>query len=144
MIHKATIWFVFYYIVLEQIVQENVRKLAKRIFVGNLPFSTEEAQVQDLFTPFGDVESVVMINDRDTGRFRGFCFVEMDNSAADEAIRALDGQDFDGRALRVNEARPREERRGGGGGNNIRRGGNNNNYGNRNRGYPDSGGGRRW
>lgn len=82
--------------------------MAKKIYVGNLSFSAQEDEVYDLFTPFGDVLSIQMINDRDTGRFRGFCFVEMADSDAEAAIEALDGHDFDGRALRVNEARPRE------------------------------------
>jgi RNA recognition motif-containing protein len=87
--------------------------LSKKIYVGNLSFQATEEQVQEMFTEFGDVESVTMITDRDTGRFRGFCFVEMENAAADAAIAALDGKEVDGRALRVNEARPREERGGG-------------------------------
>lgn len=87
--------------------------MAKKIYVGNLSFEATEDQVRDLFAEYGEVESVAMITDRDTGRFRGFCFVEMEASAADAAISALDGQEIDGRNLRVNEARPREERGGG-------------------------------
>jgi RNA recognition motif-containing protein len=87
-------------------------KVAKKIYVGNLSFQATEEQVQEMFSEFGDVESVTMITDRDTGRFRGFCFVEMENAAAEAAIAALDGKEVDGRALRVNEARPREERGG--------------------------------
>lgn len=93
-------------------------KLAKRIYVGNLPYDATEDQVRELFADYGTVESVVMINDRETGRFRGFCFVEMESAAAERAIEALDGEEFEGRPLKVNEARPREERgerRGGGG-----------------------------
>ncbi len=91
--------------------------MATRIYVGNLPFSANEEQVRDLFEQYGDVLSVAMITDRDTGRFRGFCFVEMEDADAQAAIQALNGQDMDGRPLRVNEAQPREERpRGGGGG----------------------------
>jgi cold-inducible RNA-binding protein len=90
--------------------------LAKKVYVGNLSFTATEEDVRDLFGEFGEVESVAMINDRDTGRFRGFCFVEMAPSAADAAIAALDGKEVGGRNLRVNEARPREERSGGGGG----------------------------
>lgn len=85
--------------------------MTKKIYVGNLPYSTVEDEVQDLFAQYGDVVSIAMINDRDTGRFRGFCFVEMEDTAAESAIEALDGQDFNGRGLRVNEARPRENRR---------------------------------
>ena len=75
-----------------------------------------------LFTEFGNIESLAMINDRDTGRFRGFAFVEMEDSAANAAINALNGKEFDGRELTVNEARPREERSGGGGGGGYRGG----------------------
>jgi len=83
----------------------------KNIYVGNLPFSATEAAVKELFEEYGPVNSVNLITDRDTGRLRGFGFVEMedaDNAAA--AIKALDGQEFDGRPLRVNEARERKER----------------------------------
>ena len=134
--------------------------MAKKVYVGNLSFSATEEDVRDLFSEFGDVESVAMINDRDTGRFRGFCFVEMAPSAADAAIAALDGKEVGGRNLRVNEARPREERSGGGGnrsgGGGSRsgggrgdsrggssRGGGGDNYGRRND-YSDSGNSRRW
>lgn len=89
--------------------------MAKRIYVGNLPFSATEEEVRGLFEPYGEIVSVAMINDRETGRFRGFCFVEMADADADEAIEALNGMDVGGRSLRVNEAQPREERRGGGG-----------------------------
>jgi RNA recognition motif-containing protein len=95
-------------------------KLSKKLYVGNLSFYATEEQVRSLFTEHGTVESIAMINDRDSGRFRGFCFVELEASAADAAIKALNGQSIDGRELRVNEAKPREE---GSGGNN--RGGNN-------------------
>ena len=83
----------------------------KSIYVGNLPFSATEDQTRDLFARYGEVSSVKFIMDRETGRFRGFGFVEMDDSAADEAIRSLNGADFGGRTLKVNEAKPREERR---------------------------------
>lgn len=86
----------------------------KRIYVGNLPFSATEDEVRELFGAHGDVESVSLITDRETGRPRGFGFVEMAEDAADAAIQALDGTDMGGRNLRVNEARPRRE--GGGGG----------------------------
>ena len=84
-----------------------------RIYVGNLPFSADEAQVRTMFEQHGTVESVALINDRETGRPRGFGFVEMSNSDASRAMQALNGKDFDGRALKVNEA---QEKSGGGGG----------------------------
>ena len=95
-----------------------------QIFVGNLPFTVTEQDVRELFAPYGAVDRVNLITDRETGRLRGFGFVEMaDDQAAQEAIQALHGQEVAGRALNVNEARPREERRpsgdrprGGGGG----------------------------
>ncbi|KAA3661432.1 MAG: RNA-binding protein [Chloroflexi bacterium] len=96
--------------------------MSKKIYVGNLPFSATEEQVRELFVEHGEVESIAMITDRDTGRFRGFGFVEMEDSKANAAISALNDAMFDGRALRVNEARPREDR-GGGGRRNDRRGG---------------------
>lgn len=87
----------------------------KKIYVGNLPFSASEQQVQDLFAQYGEVSSVNLITDRETGRPRGFGFVEME-SGADEAIQALNNTSMDGRNLTVNEARPRNDRGGGGGG----------------------------
>jgi cold-inducible RNA-binding protein len=92
--------------------------LNQRIYVGNLPFNAEQADVEELFAAHGEVLSVALPTDRETGRPRGFGFVEMAKEDADKAIRALDGKDFGGRNLRVNEAEPREERgsRGGGGG----------------------------
>ena len=93
------------------------------IFVGNLSFDTTEHAVRSLFEQFGTVDRVSLVMDRDTGRPRGFAFVEMSqNSEAEQAIAGLNGQDLDGRALNVNEARPREER-GGFGGGGQRRGG---------------------
>ena len=89
------------------------------IYVGNLPFETTEDQLQVSFSEHGEVTSARIITDRMTGRSRGFGFVEMaDNSEAEAAIQALNGKDFSGRQLTVNEARPKEEggRRGGGGG----------------------------
>src|SRR5262245_36123644 len=95
----------------------------KRIYVGNLPFSTTESDLESLFAQHGAVASVRVITDRETGRSRGFAFVEMgDANAADEAIRALNGRDMGGRPLRVNEAREREGGGGGGGGGGMRRG----------------------
>ncbi len=108
-----------------------ITELAKKVYVGNLSFDATEQQVRDLFAEYGTVDSVSWITDRDTGRFRGFAFVEMENSAAAAAIKALDGTDLDGRALKVNEARPREERSGGGGGGNRSGGSNYRSGGNR-------------
>jgi RNA recognition motif-containing protein len=90
--------------------------LTKKIYVGNLSFDATEQQVRDLFSEFGAIESLAMINDRDTGRFRGFAFVEMEDSAANAAIKALNGKELDGRELNINEARPKEERSNSGGG----------------------------
>ncbi|HEY5658557.1 MAG TPA: RNA-binding protein [Myxococcota bacterium] len=86
--------------------------MSKNIYVGNLPFSATEAELERLFSQHGEVSSVKLITDRETGRSRGFAFVEMDDEGAEKAIRELDGHEMDGRALRVNEAR---ERRPGGG-----------------------------
>lgn len=80
------------------------------IYVGNLPFSVSEQELHDLFAEFGAVSSVNIINDRDTGRSRGFGFVEMDDSGASQAIESLDGAEFGGRRLKVNQARPRQDR----------------------------------
>ena len=88
----------------------------KRIYAGNLPFSATEAEIRELFGNHGAVEAVNLITDRETGRPRGFGFVEMPEDDADAAIQALDGQDMGGRNLKVNEARPRREGGGGGGG----------------------------
>ena len=82
----------------------------KQIYVGNLPYSSSEEDVRELFAQYGEVTSVKLINDRETGRPRGFGFVEMEDSSAESAIEALDGQEFGGRSLKVNEARPREQR----------------------------------
>jgi RNA recognition motif-containing protein len=90
--------------------------LVKKLYVGNLPFSTNESELRDLFARYGAVESVKVITDRETGRPRGFAFVEMDANAAAEAIRALDGSELGGRSLRVNEAQERGAGGGGGGG----------------------------
>lgn len=86
--------------------------MAKTIYVGNLPFNTTEADVRTLFEEYGTVHEVKMITDRGTGRFRGFGFVEMDDDEASSAISKLDGVDFGGRTLRVNEARERPAGRG--------------------------------
>lgn len=84
--------------------------MPQRIYIDNLPFTSTEDEVRQLFATHGEVMSCVLPTDRDTGRPRGFGFIEMDDSAAAEAIRSLDGQQFGGRTLRVNEARPREDR----------------------------------
>jgi len=84
--------------------------MSKNIYIGNLPFTSTESEVSELFSQYGNVEAVRLITDRDTGRPRGFGFVEMDDDGADKAIEALDGTDLGGRNIRVNEARPREER----------------------------------
>jgi cold-inducible RNA-binding protein len=89
----------------------------KNIFVGNLSFGATEAALRSLFEAHGSVERVNIVTDRDTGQPRGFGFVEMNNDGEGEkAIAALNGTDFDGRTLNVNEARPKVERSGGGGG----------------------------
>ncbi|HMO49596.1 MAG TPA: RNA-binding protein [Kiritimatiellia bacterium] len=92
--------------------------MATKLYVGNLSFGTTEGDLQNLFASCGQVTSCSMIIDKFTGKSRGFAFVEMASPAeAQKAIDELHGKDFDGRALTVNEARPREERpRGGGGG----------------------------
>jgi RNA recognition motif-containing protein len=79
-----------------------------KLFVGNLPFTATEESVRALFAPHGTVETLALITDRDTGRPRGFGFVEMSNADASRAMQALDGKDFEGRALKVNEAKARE------------------------------------
>jgi cold-inducible RNA-binding protein len=89
----------------------------KNIFVGNLDFGATEESIRALFEPYGAIERVSLVTDRDTGRSRGFAFVEMTNAAeADRAIEALNGMDSGGRALNVNEARPKTGGGGGGGG----------------------------
>jgi RNA recognition motif-containing protein len=85
----------------------------KKIYVGNMPFSATEDQIRQLFSEHGAVESVALITDRQTGQPRGFGFVEMDATGADQAIQALNGTDLDGRSLNVNEARPRRDNGGG-------------------------------
>jgi RNA recognition motif-containing protein len=89
----------------------------KNIFVGNLSFGATEDSLRSLFAAYGTVERASIVTDRDTGQPRGFGFVEMTNDAeGDKAIAGLNGTDFDGRTLNVNEARPKAERSGGGGG----------------------------
>ena len=88
--------------------------MSKRIYVGNLSYQTTENDLTNLFEQAGQVESVNIITDRDTGRSKGFAFVEMSNEDAEKAIAQFNGTEVNGRALTVNEARPREERSGGG------------------------------
>ena len=89
----------------------------KNIFVGNLDFGATESSVRSLFEPYGQVDRVNVVTDRETGRSRGFAFVEMaDGAEAERAIAALNGMQLDGRALNVNEARPKPAGGGGGGG----------------------------
>jgi len=87
-----------------------------KLYVGNLPFTATEESVRTLFAAHGSVEKVSLITDRDTGRPRGFAFVEMSNADASRAMQALDGKDFEGRTLKVNEAQDRERSGGGRGG----------------------------
>ncbi len=100
--------------------------MGKKIYVGNLPFNATSESLSDVFSAFGEVGSSKIITDRDTGRSKGFGFIEMnDSDAADKAIEKLHGSDLGGRALTVNEARPMEPRTGGfGGGRGGDRGGN--------------------
>jgi RNA recognition motif-containing protein len=105
--------------------------VGKKLYVGNLTYQVDSSQLEQLFSQFGTVQSAQVIQDRDTGRSKGFGFVEMDSEA--EALAAIDGlhdQEHDGRRLTVNEAKPREDRGGGGGG-----------YGGGGRGRPGGGGG---
>ena len=88
--------------------------MSKRIYVGNLSYQTTETDLTSLFEQAGQVDSVNIITDRDTGRSKGFAFVEMSGDDADKAIAQFNGTEVNGRALTVNEARPREERSGGG------------------------------
>jgi cold-inducible RNA-binding protein len=83
----------------------------KNLYVGNLPHSTTEAELRNVFEPHGAVEKVSLVTDRETGRSRGFAFVEMtDADAADKAIAALNGKELGGRALTINEAKPKTDR----------------------------------
>lgn len=87
-----------------------------KLYVGNLPFTATEDSVRGLFTSHGTVEKVSLITDRDTGRPRGFGFVEMSNADASRAMQALNGKDFEGRSLKINEAQDKPRTGGGGGG----------------------------
>ena len=89
----------------------------KKLFVGNIPHSTTEAELRSLFEPHGAIEQVSIVTERETGRSRGFAFVEMtDSGEAEKAIAALNGTDLGGRALNINEARPKTDRGGDRGG----------------------------
>lgn len=101
--------------------------MTKKLYVGNLAFATTSDDLRDAFSEFGTVSSATVITDRETGRSRGFGFVEMEDGA-EQAVEAMNGKDLGGRTLNVNEARPREDRGGGGGGG-------------RGRGYGGGGGG---
>lgn len=90
--------------------------MSKKIYVGNLSYSTTEGELTNLFEQIGQVDSVNVITDRDTGRSKGFAFVEMSGEDAEKAIGQLNGTEVNGRTLTVNEARPREERSGNRGG----------------------------
>jgi RNA recognition motif-containing protein len=95
-----------------------------KLFVGNLPFTATEESVRALFEPHGTIESLALINDRETGRPRGFGFVEMSSADSAKAMQALNGKDFEGRALKVNEAQSKGRNGGGGGNGGGYRGGN--------------------
>ncbi|MCH8964783.1 MAG: RNA-binding protein [Planctomycetes bacterium] len=91
--------------------------MGKKLYVGNLSYEVSTSDLESLFSPHGTVESAQVIEDRSTGQSKGFGFVEMSSDGeAQAAMSALDGQDHGGRALKVNEAKPRESRGGGGGG----------------------------
>ncbi len=96
--------------------RRRVKSLAQRIYVGNLPYEARESEVEELFAAHGEVISVALPTDRETGRARGFGFVEMADEDATKAISALDGSTFQGRRLNVDAARPRGSGGGGGGG----------------------------
>ncbi len=108
--------------------------MAKKLYVGNLGYQVSSSELETLFAAFGTVQSAQVIEDRESGRSKGFGFVEMSNDQeAQDAIKGLNGQEHEGRPLTVNEARPREDRPGGGGGRGGRGGGG---------GYGGGGGGR--
>ncbi|WP_027191384.1 RNA recognition motif domain-containing protein [Fundidesulfovibrio putealis] len=90
--------------------------MSKKLYVGNLSFSTSEDEIRNVFSAFGEVHSVALITDRETGRLRGFGFVEMDDEGAKAAIAGMDGKELGGRTLKVNEAQDKPRSGGGGGG----------------------------
>jgi len=110
--------------------------MPKNLYVGNLPFNTTSDDLREAFAQFGNVTRVQVVTDRETGRSRGFGFVEMEEGA-DDAVAKMNGVEFQGRTLTVNEARPREQRTGGGGG----YGGGGGGYGGGGRGRGGYGGG---
>jgi RNA recognition motif-containing protein len=117
--------------------------MGKKLYVGNLPYSVSDSDLQEMFAPHGSVQSAQVIMDRDTGRSKGFGFVEMGSEAeAQAAIAALNGQEREGRPLTVNEARPKPE--GGGGGRGGYGGGGGGGGGRGGRGGYGGGGGRRY
>ncbi|AMV38493.1 RNA recognition motif protein [Planctomyces sp. SH-PL62] len=116
--------------------------LSRKLYVGNLTYNITSTDLEELFTPYGTVQSAQVVVDRDTNRSKGFGFVEMGSDAeAQAAIQALNGHNYDGRNLTVNEAKPREPRTGGGGGYG---GGGGGGYGGGGGGYGGGGGGRRY
>ena len=115
--------------------------MSTKLYVGNLSFNTSSQDLETMFAEAGTVQSANIVEDRDTGRSRGFGFVEMSSAEeAQAAITAFDGKEFDGRSLKVNEAKPRENRNGGGGGGGGGRGG----YGGGGGGGGYGGGKNRW
>ena len=127
------------------LVSNREKELSKKIYVGSLSFQATEDQVRQMFSEFGAIESISMINDRETGRFRGFAFVEMEDSAANAAIKALNGKQVEDRELTVNEARPREDRPASGGGGGYRGGSGSGGGGGKGRNdYNNRGGRSRW
>jgi len=116
--------------------------MSKKLFVGSLAWATDDAGLRAAFEKFGEVQEAVVINDRDTGRSRGFGFVTFaDDSAAEKAIEGMSGAELDGRTLEVNEARERAPRSGGGGGGGGGRGGGGRGGGSRDGGYRSGSGG---
>src|SRR5947207_2382318 len=105
--------------------RSDMRSVMKNLYVGNLPHSTTESELRTVFEAHGPVEKISIVTDRETGRSRGFAFVEMTNAGeADKAIAALDGKELGGRALKINEAKPKTDRpKGGGGGGRFSGGG---------------------
>ena len=119
--------------------------MSMRLYVGNLAYSVTSQSLEQLFSEYGHVKDATVDQDRDTGRSKGFGFVEMnDNGQAQAAIQALNLKEVDGRCLTVNEARPREERGGGGGGGRGYGGGGGGGRGGGGGGYGGGGGGRRY